>query len=731
MRGWIALLIALAWFPLAASAGPALVTSGEHPGFTRLVVQFAGAVNWQVGRGVDGYTLRVQDQKPVYDMSKAFDLIGKSRLAALWSDSKTGELHFGIACACYAMPFEFRPGIIVLDLRDGPPPTGSSFEQPLDAPVPPIEVSVPPPSAAAPAYDWTAAKGAGLDRNPDLLGTFGPLSVDLNSVDVGLEQLRLSLIDEMGRGASQGIVDMAKPKKAPGAVQGGGVPSVQLHLGETPDLVIRQKGADRAPLTAKGADCISDEQLDLPSWGSNRPVADQIGPEREGLTGEFDKPDPDAVTRAVRFQLFLGFGAEARGLVRAFPDDLPDKPIWDSMAHLVDGEPDAALTFLGMEECDTAAALWATLADPNARPNDEIGKAAVLRSFSALPSHLRRLLGPKLVERFLATSDISTATALRDAVLRAPGDAGPEVILMQAAMSRAAGAPGKAETQLAPLANSAGPASADALVALVEQRVTLGQSIDYGQVQTLEELLKERKGGSDAPKFQHALVLARAASGDFDRAFKEVPDVPDAEAALWRVLAVNGPDSALLNYATLGLGETPPLVAKEDASLIADRLLGLGLADQAAQWLKLDDHAPDLLRARVSLAQGNPTDALARLEMDDSPAALAVKARAFQDLNQEKAAAEIFAKLGKPDDQWAAMSRSQAWDTLAQSGPDPWKAVASVVAGRPADAAPAAAIPQDAGPLTRNKALVADSAATRDAITALLNSVKSPVQPTQ
>lgn len=729
MRTWAALLIALAAVPLAAFAGPAVVTSGEHPGFTRLVVQFDGPVNWQVGRGIDGYTLRVQDQRPGYDMTKAFDLIGKSRLAALWSDPKTGDLHFGIACACYGMPFEFRPGIVVLDLHDGAPPPGSSFEQPLESAPPPVEVAAPPKPQPTSVYDWTTVKGSALDRRPNLLGSFGPLSVDLNAVDSGLEPLRLSLIEEMSRGASQGIVDMAKPKKSADVAQGEGDPSVQIHLGQTPDMVVRQKGEGRAPLTAQGEDCIADAQLDIPAWGSSRPVAEQIGPEREGLTGEFDKPDPDALTRAVRFQLYLGFGAEARGLIRAFPVDLPDKEIWENMAHIMDDEPNTAPVFQGMEECDTAAALWATLADPKARPSGELGKAAVLRSFSALPPHLRRLLGPKLVDRFLAAEDISTATALRDAVLRAPGDAGPEVILMQAAMARAAGEPGQAEAHLEPLASAPGPASADALVALVEQRVTLGQSVDYAQVQTLEELLRERKGGTDAPKYQHALVLARAASGDFDRAFVEVADVPDAESTLWRLLAVSGPDSALLDHATLEEGQPAPLVAKGDASLIADRFLGLGFADQAAQWLNLDDRAPALLRARVDLALGNPKDALAKLEADDSPTALAVKAAALQDLNDQKAAAEVFAKLGKPEEQWAALSRSQAWDALAKGGPDPWKAVASVVTNPPKDAA--AVNPGTEGPLARNKTLVADSAATRDAITALLNTVKTPVQPSQ
>jgi hypothetical protein len=271
------------------------------------------------------------------------------------------------------------------------------------------------------------------------------------------------------------------------------------------------------------------------------------------------------------------------------------------------------------------------------------------------------------------------------------------------------------------------------LVALVEQRVTLGQSVDFAQVLALEELLRERKGGSEAAKYQHALVLARAASGDFDRAFAEAVEVPDTEATLWRVLAATGPDSALLNYATLGQSEAPPSVAREDASLIATRLLDLGLADQAAEWLKLDEGAPALLRARVRLAQGQPAEALALLAQDDSPAALTVRARALQDMNDEKAAAEIFARLGKPEDQWAALSRSEAWDALAAEGPDPWKPLASIVT-KPSETkasdATTSAAPLE-GPLARNKSLVADSAATRAAINALLDAVKSPVPPTQ
>ena len=737
MTRWFALLLGLLLVPFAALAGPVAVTSGEHPGFTRLVLQYAAAVNWQVGRTLDGYVLRVEGVRPAYDTAKAFDLIGKSRLAALWSDPKTGDLHIGIGCACYAMPFEFRPGIVVLDLHDGPPPRGSSFELPLDTPIPAVEPAVVAHTPeAAPAYDWTklALSAHGSPSSAALgLDALTPLAPDLATVDSGLEPLRQSLIEEMSRGASEGIVDMAKPHHTADSGPSEGDPSVQIHLGETPDMVIRQKGENSGTLTAVGTICATDDQLDLASWGSDRPVWGQIGPERQGLTAEFDKPDPDAVTRAARFLIFVGFGAEARAMIRAFPDDLPDTAIWNSMGRILDDDPDPNPAFKGMEDCDTAAALWATLADPEARPRGETGTSAVLRNFSSLPPHLRRLLGPRLVDHFLAVGDMSVAIALRDSVLRAPGDPDPRIILMQAAMSRATGEHAKSEAQLEPLAHNPGPASGDALVALVEQRVALGQTVDFAQVQVLEELLKERKGGSEAPAYQRALILARAASGDIDRAFAESVESPDTESALWQVLAQSGSDSALLAHATLEDGVVPPLAAKASATIIADRLLNLGMADQAAQWVQLPDQAPVLLRARISLAQGKANDAMALLADDNTQAALAIKAQALQALNDDTAAAEVFATMGQPDEQWAAISRAKGWDAIAKDGPDVWKAVAGLVTN-PAEADAGTGkvpTPVEVGPLARNKALVEQSAATRGAISALLDSVKAPAPPTQ
>lgn len=712
----------------------AKVSSGDHAEFTRIVVEYPGPVDWQVGRTTDGYELRLPDGPRAYDLSKVFDLIGKNRLAAIWADAEQGSLHLSIACSCFAIPFEFRPGIVVIDIRNGSPPKGSSFELPLDGgavtelAARPImrpmkrPFASPPPIAPAlprPVYDWTARiiDGNRSDAPPSLAVQ--------EAGQLALQPLRQSLIEELSRGASQGIVDMAKPA-APSGNMGEGNPSVAVRVGDAPNLVIRQRGEEGAPLTAKGAACIPDEKLDLVAWATDSPFSSQFGPIISALTGEFDVPMPQAVQNAAQFYLHLGFGAEARAILRAFPTKQEDAAIWQSMARILDDEPDTDPAFAGMAACDTAAALWAVLADPEVLAVGQVEKAAILRTFSALPGHLRRQLGPILVDRFLAMQDFATAISLRDAVLRGLSEPGPEIDMMLAAIERAGGSPGASEALLESVASTSGPDTPDALMALVVQRAELGQEVTFQQVQSLEVYAKEREGTADEAKFDHALTLAYAASGDFASAFGKLEGDPESAPILWKILAISAPDSALLDYAVLANSQLLPPSAKGSAALIATRLLDLGLSGQAARWLSLAEAPAPLLAARIQLAEGQPQDALALLGGDQSPSAFPIRATALRDLGDDRALAGLFAEAGMTEEQWATISRMQDWSALASSGPDGWKQAAQSLIGPFPD--PNETTPEDptAGPLAQSEALLANSQVTRDAITTLLNSVDTP-----
>ena len=236
IRRLAAIILLLGW-SVGVAAGPITVTTGDHPGFTRLVLQFNAPVPWLLGRTADGYELRLPDNGVQYDLSHVFDQIGKNRLAAIWADPDTGALQLGVACACFAMPFEFRPGIVVVDLRDGAPPKGSSFELPLDGSTP-MALSAhatarPKPRPAAlpvgprPIFNWQEFALAPIPLIQPLTPVPLPETIsgtqDGPAIDPNLESLRLSLIQKMSQGAAQGIVDMAKPTKAPAGADAYGV----------------------------------------------------------------------------------------------------------------------------------------------------------------------------------------------------------------------------------------------------------------------------------------------------------------------------------------------------------------------------------------------------------------------------------------------------------------------------------------------------------------------------
>lgn len=716
--GLILLFLFCGAFPVFAR--PAIVTAGEHPGFTRVVVQFGGPVDWQLGRGDLGYALRIRPKAPDYDLKNVFNLIGKTRLTATSVDSATGDLMLSLSCACYAMPFEQRPGVVVVDLRDGVAPAGSSFELPLEK----RAVALDKGKELKSPYDWTSltppAPGADMSwaANP---GRPNP------EPDPSLERLRLSLIQDLSRGASQGVVEMVVPDQSTDQPSDntGSAQNIQIGADPRPDpnLVTRQKASAAAPLTAQGAACWSDAQLDIAAWGGQQAVAAQFGPQREGMSAEFDIPDPTAVTRAIRFQLFLGFGAEARSLTRAFTPHATDAPLWRSMAHILDNEAAPAPAFAGMEDCESAAALWATLAEPDTMPISPQGKAALLRSFAALPPHLRRLLGSGLVTRLLKAGDLTLATPLYEATLRAAGDQTPELVLMQAQMDRALGRPEKAIAQVSELAKGPGPGSAEALVDLVEVQAPLGHPITFAQVQALEASLTERLGRPEVPRLQRALVLAKAASGDFDGAFASLETAPDSATIVWQLLAQSAPDSAFLTHASLAPTDPIPPAAIAFFEKIIDRMLNLGLPDQAGLWLAQVPQAKPEMRARVKLAQGNAHSVLTLLRGEDSLAALELKALAHQALGEDKQAADLYGHLGESDRVWHFLRQAGDWQAVAANGPAPWKAVAALVTNP--------APKPDTGALSQDKALVDHSVATRDAILALLDHTKLPVSVTQ
>ena len=740
-----------------ATAEQVSVQSGEHDDFTRLVLDFAAPVGWQMTRTESGYRLAFDRPDMRFDLSDVFRLIPRDRLSSIWADPETGALMLGIGCACHAFPFELRADVLVIDLRDGPAPAGSSFEVAADGrAMPPMAnrtqarprarpemAAAGDEKPAAPRYDWLEQAGTVMAaaEMPVLLPSLplpqGAAPPPLSAAERG-DTLRDELLRQISNGAARGTVEMAPNlPKSRGSPPNGAArdPLPQIRIGG--DAGIDPAAGERPDhsMTAEGMRCLPDAAVDLGSWGDEAPVADAIGRRTGALFGEFDRVDRATAETAVKYLLHLGFGAEAQGLIETLPLDGPDTALWSALAAVVDGDLATGQSLAGMEICDSSVALWALLARPDLTPGDQVQTGAVLRAFSALPPHLRRHLGPTLAGRFLARGDAATVRAIRNAILRPGGDPGPAVRLMEAELQAAAGS-GPDIGALVSLQAAPGPTAAAATIAATLAIVAEGGTIDMGMLTATEALLREYKGAEEEPALRHALALAQATQGNFDAAFALLPEDDAGRADLWTLLADRGPEAALLTHAVPGGTELVPKLAVDIRHRMARRLIDAGFPDAALDWLNAGT-APEgdvradylLLAAEAELRRRDARAAIGLLATVEGPEAASLRNEALLQLGTPEPLQRVQSDASAPEGQRQQAARTALdWASVAAGGEDVWRDAAALVTdvSPPDDTSQDAPPPQATPPLARAKELLAQSVANRKALQDLLDATAPP-----
>lgn len=145
-------LIASALLAIAV-AGPVeaetlRVRSGEHDGFSRIVLDGAADLGWTLGRIAEGYGLRLEQDSVTYDTGGVFRAIPRDRIAEL-DTAEDGALRLRLGCECHAKAFVTGSGALVIDIADGAAPPGSPYETRLRPATPPAQA----PETPAPHPD--------------------------------------------------------------------------------------------------------------------------------------------------------------------------------------------------------------------------------------------------------------------------------------------------------------------------------------------------------------------------------------------------------------------------------------------------------------------------------------------------------------------------------------------------------------------------------------------------
>jgi hypothetical protein len=338
---------------------------------------------------------------------------------------------------------------------------------------------------------------------------------------------------------------------------------------------------------------------------------------------------------------------------------------------------------------------------------------------------LRDFIGPRLVDRFLSLGDEETASTLRNIVLRASTEVSQEMAVMQAEIDLAKGEDATAEKHLDIAQPGVSFTSAKALIALVKARVNQGLPIEKETVTALEAMQSEMADAEIGPEIAIALIHAKASSGDFAAAFAALGDYPAQAAKVWQMLAKLGDDSAFLTYAIAPPDQPIIGLDRSAVSEVSQRLLDLGMAENALSWMVLGGITDGQLLAQIHLARKDGTAALAAIEGDDAPQAAEVRAMAQSLLGDHAAAARTLAPLSDSSAS-RALVLAQDWQSLAARAPSQWSSLAQNLTEAPS---PAATGVDTFGPLARGLSLAEQSAATRAEIEKLLSSLPTPMPP--
>lgn len=767
----IRLLAALLLMASPVTAESVRIRSGEHDGFSRLVLEIGSPVDWTLRRVGNVYNLRIDRPGIHFDTSRVFSLIPRMRITALEMPDES-VLSVRVAGTVHADAFTLEGGAIVLDIRSGPAPADSVFERPPD----PEFANAISAGAALPGFRarsrvdpslpvyWRDSAVDPVENSSERRVEVIPPAIALEFPDPRLAEAETELLQQLGRAAAQGLITIDAAPRQPrrDAVLGGtddaaspasqALASAQDHLAITSQTVVDRDSpnVDRVGLGDNGHDCLPNEIFDLSAWLDGSPPGDQIAALRRQLVGEFDRPSPETVVLLVRLYIALGFGAESVALMDAMGPLPTGTDELRYIAAVIDGRGvDPGSAILTMTGCNTSAALWAVLGGDGLGKPETANFGAIQRSFSALPLALRQHLGPLLVERMIGLGVPDVAHTIREAIARAPGEHGGSINMIDARIDLARGRAADVKQGLAPIISGNGEQALEAMLLSIDARLALGEAVEQVMIDNIAAMAFEHRNSIHGPAAARAHVLAAGSAGRFGEAFTALgawPEVGSGDLSdhttrdLFRQLVALRDDATFLEV--FFARQRAADVRRLDWTLRADlaqRLLNLGFSVEARRVAGPGAATFDrgrVLLARAALLDRDGPAALAHIGELSGDAADTIRGEAFRLLGDHKSAQASFISAGEMESAVSEAWRGGDWEMVAQAGSEPKRSVverfaparlqgAPEAAGNPAVGLPggaqlAAPATQDDGPLSRNRAVLAQSQSMRSALMLLL-----------
>lgn len=676
------------------------VRSGEHGGFTRLVLEFDTRPNWTAGRTTDGYGIAF-DTTTTFDVDLAdtFRLITRERIAEIDRFENGNGLEILLGCECVAEIRDYRDNSIIFDVREGSAGSIHFYEglfvDPSSQPRADISLNA---GFDAPSVEMFTIKLPKQFQNPErtaktpkALGTpeelhqfarpdysfimsAGDLRTPLmQSVpQAGLTSL---LSKEFSRAVSQGLIS---PNASAEHVTGEALPPRKAASVKNLNVVTgidRDTGQKRnAEPTHAGQTCVIDSAVDVVSWGD--PNDDRLlGKMRTDALAEDGTMTQIGILNLARYYVMLGFGAEAESLAAQL-DSPPDAALLTTLAEIVDYGEASTDHLSGQLGCDGSIALWAALARPFPTEDAPDDSSAILRAFAALPRHLRSHLGPFLSERFRNAGLSTEARTVLNIASR--GDDGSHTHdLIAARLGLESTGADDARNALADLATNTDVTAAEALLELLNDAIENGRVPEASWVDDAPSLIRATRGTPAAADLNVARLFSELTLQRFEEVRldlqKDAPGVTPVlklEISRRAVLGAtrDGDDATFLRteigyQALVGIDYLTSMERLE----ISQRLSDIGLHERALMYLPEDaeETGDRIVSAGVLARAGRFNEGLEIVADLDGEDVDRLRAEALERADRPMEAAEVYSKLKATSHATTLAAQVANWDWIA------------------------------------------------------------------
>lgn len=666
-------VVALSLAGMPAFSQSAIIRSGEHANFTRLVVPLPKGTVWEILESKRFFSLKYEVPEVAFDLSQVFARIPRKRLTAVFQDGPGSDLEFQLACDCSVSSFVDTPGFVVIDIGDEEVSTEQrkqalripKNQNPYRFPVleSQVKTAIPRGIRLPAATGVESQRKLEVGRNPT---SIQQPTVPKATISLSEERLLAQII----RASNQGLLELAEgppPMGLGGAqnVEPGSIKldeSVPTSLTATTaiDLYIADSAAKFEPLVSEIV-CINSSLISINKWGMGKSYSTAVGQLRSQLYGEFDELKASAALDLARLNLHYGFGLEALQAVDLSGEKSTASDILRELASLLDSRNQMDNTLLsGQQTCEGDVALWSLLIAEEF-PED-VNDSAVSRAFIRLPPQLRSIIGPQISQKYTDAGRNGMANRILETINNSSDNVSSGVGLARASAAEQKGNAKSEEAELIWSIEDGSEFSPKALIQFIANKYENREPVPPGLSDLVAAYATEFGQAEIGPELRQALVVALALAGEYGKAFSVIEEIEmqgkgsNHLAPTSQFLALvteNAGDVTFLRYA-VGLElEQAQMTTQPVGERVARRLIDLGFAESAEKWLNRYNEIARTemqrsMRAEIALSRERPRRALVELVGLKGREATALRAEAlwesgeFQKVAQELTSVEDF-----------------------------------------------------------------------------------------